>query len=94
MYFNEEKIKTFVAKANTTPAFQFERIVEELGELAKARGEQSIREELAELADVLVTVFTYAESAGMLESLEYVFELKMIKNLKKKNFTAQGKIKA
>ena len=93
MYFNESKVRSFVIKAQTNPSFQFERIMEELGELAKARAEESKEEELGELADVLVTVFTYAESAGVLEALEKAFDLKMDKNLNKKRFTSQGKIK-
>lgn len=93
MFFNESKVRSFVIKAQTNPSFQFERIVEELGELAKARAEGNRDEELAELADVLVTVFTYGESAGLLQDLEEAFDLKMDKNLSKKRFTKQGKIK-
>lgn len=93
MFFDEIKIINFVALANTNPAFQFERIIEEIGELAKARAEESRVEELKELADVLVTVFTYAESAGLLHSLEEAFGKKMDKNLLKRSFTKQGKIK-
>ena len=93
MYFNRKIIEDFVAKAKTTPANQFERMIEECGELAKARAEEGWEEELAELADLLVTVFTYAESADLLEYLEEAFETKMQKNIQKNRFTSGGKIK-
>lgn len=93
MYFNKKIIEDFVAKAKTTSANQFERICEELGELAKARAEEGREEELAELADILITVFTYAESAGLLGDIEQAFATKMLKNIRKTRFTAQGKIK-
>lgn len=94
MFFDEIKVIRFVKNIQMDSAHQFERIVEECGELAKARAEEGREEELAELADLLVTVFTYGETAGLLDSLEEAFDKKMDKNLLKKRFTAQGKIKS
>lgn len=76
----------------STPLFQFLCMVEEVGEVANCLVEDDTNL-VKELADVMVTVLTLADSAGVLEDLELAFDVKMIKNLKKTNFTAAGKIK-
>ena len=93
MYLNTEKVKKFVQNMNgATSNFQFLALSEEFGEVARCLIEDEDNDLLAELADLLVTVMTFAESADLLDSLEEAFDKKMDKNLLKKRFTAQGKL--
>lgn len=93
MYFKNNLIVEFVKKARATKEMELLVMNEEVGELIQAYLEETEKEELEELADVLVTVFNYAECAGFLSKLEDAFHQKMRKNLKKTSFTTKGKIK-
>ena len=92
--FNKEMIIQFVKQARATKEIELLILNEEVGELIQAYLEETEKEELEELADVLIVIFNYAECAGFLDTLEEAVYQKMNKNLDKKRFTAQGKIKA
>lgn len=92
--FDMDSIKKFVKKqelfGGADNIMQINCILEEGGELEEANLLNQRTKIVPELADILVTVFVYAEMNGLSEKLPDAFHRKMAINLEKPIRKAKG----